>query len=199
MLHELPRNKILVLQSAAGVLHRTFRLRLAVKQQIGNLFRGGPFASMMENLGSMSFKNSQLYFRLFLAALALTTIGCGSDLLELVEVTGTVTLDGKPLPDAEVIFQPADGRPSSGRTDTEGRYTLQYMDDKSGALPGMHSVRVSTYIERDQDHWDPSVQAGRKEMLPQTYNSRTTLTADLKPHESNVVDFSLNSTSVATR
>jgi hypothetical protein len=73
------------------------------------------------------------------------------------------------------------------------------MDDKSGALPGKHTVRVSTYIERDQDHWDPSVQAGRKEMLPPTYNSRTTLTAELKPHESNVVDFSLNSTSVATR
>ena len=65
--------------------------------------------------------------------LALTSaIGCGgapSDMPELGSVTGTVTLAGKPLADAIVEFRPAEGRPSSGKTNETGAYTLQYTSD----------------------------------------------------------------------
>jgi hypothetical protein len=119
--------------------------------------------------------------------------GCGGNALGLVEVNGTVTLDGTPLSDADVIFQPVDGRPSIGRTDSDGYYELNYMDDKQGALPGTHQVRITTYIERDLDHSDPAIQEGRPERLPAIYNRQTTLSADLKPDQSNTVDFALQS------
>lgn len=46
----------------------------------------------------------------------LTPLGCGarSDLPELGDVKGVVTLDGKPLANAQIQFVPASGRPSSG-------------------------------------------------------------------------------------
>lgn len=119
--------------------------------------------------------------------------GCGGNALGLVEVNGTVTLDGTPLSDADVIFQPVDGRPSIGRTDSDGYYELNYMDDKQGALPGTHQVRITTYIERDLDHSDPAIQEGRPERLSAIYNRQTTLSADLKPDQSNTVDFALQS------
>lgn len=79
--------------------------------------------------------------------LALTSaIGCGgapSDMPELGSVTGTVTLAGKALADAIVEFRPAEGRPSSGKTNETGAYTLQYTSDYNGAKIGEHSVVVS--------------------------------------------------------
>ncbi len=55
--------------------------------------------------------------------------GCGGDGLQLVQVNGTVTLDGQPLVGAAVIFHPDGGRPSVGETDSEGRYSLKYTVD----------------------------------------------------------------------
>lgn len=46
---------------------------------------------------------------------------------ESVEISGVVTLGGKPLSDAEVTFLPADGDPTVGTTliitDNDGKYT----------------------------------------------------------------------------
>ena len=67
--------------------------------------------------------------------------GCGrSDLPELGTVSGTVSLDGKPLADAIVNFTPEQGgRPSTGQTDTTGHYTLVYVADAEGAVVGTQS------------------------------------------------------------
>jgi hypothetical protein len=83
--------------------------------------------------------------------------GCGgSDLPELGEVSGVVTLDGEPLPNAIVEFQPsAEGRPSSAETDEEGRYELLYLIDAPGALLGEHTVRVRPIITEEMDNYDP--------------------------------------------
>jgi hypothetical protein len=67
--------------------------------------------------------------------------GCGSEGPELGEVTGIVTLDGKPLPTVEVVFQPqAGGRPSAAYTDKEGRFTMVYTLDREGVLLGTQEV-----------------------------------------------------------
>ncbi|MGL4551752.1 MAG: hypothetical protein ACRC33_11235, partial [Gemmataceae bacterium] len=57
-------------------------------------------------------------------ALLTHAAGCGRP---LASVEGTVTLDGRPLPDAEVQFLPdptqgTTGPPSSAYTDPDGRY-----------------------------------------------------------------------------
>ena len=81
---------------------------------------------------------------LALAALAALAAGCG-DGPELAEVGGVVTLDGRPLPGAAVMFVPdlPDGSPSYGTTDDQGRYRLAFTRDKTGAMPGRHRVEIS--------------------------------------------------------
>ena len=56
--------------------------------------------------------------------IALSLTGCGSDGPERGVVTGKVTLNGDPLPNADVEFQPEEGSPSYGMTDEKGRYDL---------------------------------------------------------------------------
>ncbi len=75
-----------------------------------------------------------------------------SKLPPLASVTGTITLDGNPLAQATVNFQPiTDERDaeqrrlggSVGRSDTDGNYTLTYPGGYDGAVLGMHIVRVN--------------------------------------------------------
>jgi hypothetical protein len=79
-------------------------------------------------------------------------VASDSKLPPLASVTGTITLDGKPLEQATVNFQPiTDERDaeqrrlggSVGRSDTDGIYTLTYPGGHDGAVLGMHIVRVN--------------------------------------------------------
>jgi len=76
--------------------------------------------------------------------LALHIAGCGgADIPEVGEVSGTVTVDGKPAPGILVSFVPKEGgRPSSGITDDNGYYELQYSPNAMGALIGSHTVSI---------------------------------------------------------
>src|SRR5690349_3739596 len=51
----------------------------------------------------------------------------------LLSVSGTVTLDGKPLPGAVVTFDAPDGQFSFGLTDSAGAFSLRFDSVKSGA------------------------------------------------------------------
>jgi hypothetical protein len=85
-----------------------------------------------------------------LAALALS--GCVKSGPELAPVSGRVTLDGKPLENADVVFQPENpGSPSYGRTAADGSYELGYKQGIAGALVGKHtvSIRVSPEVVRN--------------------------------------------------
>ncbi len=116
--------------------------------------------------------------------------GCGrGDRPDVGLVAGTVTMNGEPLPNAEVLFAPADGRPSMGFTDSSGRYELIHIRDTKGALLGMHQVRITTRQEAlPDDYSGPPIQ----ENIPAKYNTETTLTADVKAGE-NTIDFDLQS------
>lgn len=143
----------------------------------------------------MVLSHKSRFAKLLFLSLITMAVGCG-DSVELVYVEGTVTLDSQPVPDAEVIFQPEDGRPSSATTDSSGRYVLHYLPERAGALPGTHRVVISTYVEADPDSPNPIIQEGRAEAIPECYNSNTTLTAELKPGKSDTLDFALHSTQV---
>src|SRR5262245_35758491 len=75
------------------------------------------------------------------ALLAVALSGCGGG-PPLVEVSGTLTHKGKPVANAVVHFMPENGggRPSSGLTNEEGHFTLQYDAGHDGTLVGKHSV-----------------------------------------------------------
>src|SRR5581483_10542627 len=83
-----------------------------------------------------------------LAAIALFLGGCGGEKLPgLGEVAGTVTLDGKPLPDAAIQFTPADASATAsvGQTDATGKYELYYSRGHKGAKVGEHTVTISNF------------------------------------------------------
>lgn len=109
----------------------------------------------------------------------LPAAGCGPGGPELGTVSGTVTLDGKPLPNARLEFQPlAKGSPSYGTTDENGRYELVYGIDRPGAMVGKHEVRISTAREYREDDEGPLIVV--EEFLPPKYNEQTELTREVK-------------------
>ena len=89
-----------------------------------------------------------------LFSLSLGTIlgvsGCSNGLapdyskLGLLEVSGTVTLDGEPVAGAGVFFYEPDERYCYGITDTSGRYTMMLNSEKSGVTPGEKRVEIYT-------------------------------------------------------
>lgn len=85
------------------------------------------------------------------ASLALVStglIGCGSeeDRFKLVPVTGTVTLNGKPLAGATVSFAPVSGNvsntPGVDSTGPAGNYKLMFKG-RSGVAPGKYKVSIT--------------------------------------------------------
>lgn len=75
----------------------------------------------------------------------ITAVGCGGG--GFVPVTGTVTLDGKPLEGAAVNFTPAtagEGQAAQGQTDASGKFTLSTVGG-IGAVPGNYKVGVSKF------------------------------------------------------
>ncbi len=99
-------------------------------------------------------------------------------------VHGKVTLDGKPLAGAGVVFQPEGrGRDSTGFTDGDGNYTLNYIRDAQGAAVGWHSVRITA--------GDPVT--GKPEPVPARYNVKSELRKEVKAGD-NKIDFDLSST-----
>jgi hypothetical protein len=73
---------------------------------------------------------------------ALSANGCGGG-SGLVPVTGTVTLDGKPVANAAVLFKPSAGQPANGTTDGDGKFSLETIKPGDGAMPGEHDVTVT--------------------------------------------------------
>jgi hypothetical protein len=103
----------------------------------------------------MSLANSDPnYWKLcfWLLLLGLVSDGCRKSGPELAPVSGRITLTGKPLENADVVFQPENGKsPSIGRTDAEGRYELAYKRGVTGGPIGQNTVhiRVSRELVRN--------------------------------------------------
>lgn len=114
------------------------------------------------------------------------TLGCGgSDGPELATVRGRVTLGGKPLAEATVLFVPEAGRASTGVTDKDGHYELGYTRDRNGAVLGKHQVQIGTYVhENEEGETVP-------ETVPARYNVQSELTREVKAGK-NEINFELD-------
>lgn len=75
--------------------------------------------------------------------LLLLLTGCGRPLDYTAKVSGTVTLGGQPANAFNIIFHPAKGRPATGTTDAQGRFTLTTFKSGDGAVLGEHVVTVT--------------------------------------------------------
>jgi hypothetical protein len=122
---------------------------------------------------------------LYLAAWFLA--GCGSAGPSTCEVTGTVTWNGAPLADGDILFEPADGKgvPGAGKI-AGGQFRLR-------TTPGKKKVQI--HATRDTGKIDPVMQSPvREPFIPERYNARTTLTRDITAGGDNHFVFDLAGT-----
>lgn len=113
-------------------------------------------------------------------------VGCGGN-PNLSSVTGTITLDGDPLPNAFVKFVPTSGGTTSfGKTDAQGRYEMMFSDAEMGAWQGENRIEIRT------GDVGAGPGEGAKEVVPAVYNVESTLLRVVEPG-GNVFDFDLNS------
>lgn len=82
--------------------------------------------------------------------------GCQSK-YKLAPVSGTVTLDGEPLEDAVILFNPSEGKEpgpgSAAKTDAQGHFKLSLAvpgRDVFAAVAGKHDVVIQTYSENGE-------------------------------------------------
>jgi hypothetical protein len=121
--------------------------------------------------------------------------GCGPRMPTLAAVEGAVTLDGKPLGNAMVIFVPdAGGRPATAQTTESGRYRLIYGTRAAGATLGRHRVSISKVVpgRRLSRAGVPDAEAEymQMELVPARYLEPGALTAEVVAGR-NVIDFAL--------
>lgn len=120
-----------------------------------------------------------------LAAVAFIAAGgcSGSDLPELASVSGVVTLDGAPHPNAHVIFSPAQGRPAEAVTDSNGKYELYYLPGVKGAEPGQYTVSITTQYQAPEN---PGNEPPFVDPIPAEYNVGSTLTETVSPGKNDI-------------
>jgi hypothetical protein len=137
-----------------------------------------------------------------LALLLMVGLGCSGaprpdySQLGLVEVAGTITLDGEPLQDAQIVLVARDETFSTGRTDRRGRYRMQFDSRQPGVLPGEKRVRISSgqVVGEVAEGLDAGGGAAGhpQERVPACYNSRSQLTVEIVRSDSQL-DFHLRS------
>ena len=120
--------------------------------------------------------------------LALTMfLGCGGS--KFTEVSGNVTFDGQPVNKGSISFLPAEGRgPTAAAVIEQGRFSTR-------VATGRFKVQILAYRkigERHANEGDPSTPMVdiNEQILPEQYNSETTLTCEIKPGRQKV-DFPL--------
>jgi hypothetical protein len=122
-------------------------------------------------------------------ALSMAVVGCGQGGPPMGKVSGTITLDGEPLANADVEFTPQfDGAsPSYGDTDANGQYDLVFSRSRKGAWVGKHTVRIMPSLtDANGDDIEPTYK------LPARYNAKSELTAEV-PKGGGTIDFDLTS------
>ena len=154
----------------------------------------------------MRFRTSKSW--LLRGVLSLVAVaGCGvrdPNLPELVTVTGTVSLDGKPLPRAIVTYLPTvaeQGGGAIGFTDAEGKYTLQTVHGGEGCPRGPYKVTIAKMVMPDGSEIPEGsnideMEVGTRQILPEEYssNDHTELSANV-PQDGGAIDFALKSKS----
>src|SRR5262245_1912691 len=124
------------------------------------------------------------------AALLGCAAGCGSQVGGKFQVSGTVNLNGNPLDKGGIRFSAADGSTvASGAMVRQGRYLSPA---EKGLPPGKYSVSINAADESAP----PVIINGTPtppNRIPDQYNVKTTLVADVTAEGDNVFPFDLTS------
>ncbi len=135
---------------------------------------------------------------LSLLVLLLAAVGCGGDEYPLAPVSGTVTLDGAPVADARIGFEPVRqgesleaGPGSYGKTDQEGRFSLKSLHGDQGAVVGPHMVRITTFQTKGSG--PAGIEVVAEERIPARYVDGSTLRFTVPADGTDEADFELTS------
>ncbi|MEX0792679.1 MAG: hypothetical protein WD045_06055 [Pirellulaceae bacterium] len=123
--------------------------------------------------------------------LALGLFGCGSRTDGLITISGTVTLDGKPVPEGSVSLMPLDGKGiAGGGTIAHGRYSAD-------SSPGLMAVQINGIEKVEKEN--PSAEEvarglhiDQKQILPASYNRQSQLRIEVSS-DNHQFDFNLTS------
>lgn len=120
--------------------------------------------------------------------------GCGGN--DQVAVRGSVSLDGKPVANGMIHFNPADTKArNAGALVKNGAYEIPA---ERGPVPGAYSVAVywpeptGKKIPNPDPYGEQKWIDDARELMPAKFNTQTTLSADFRGGE-NVVNFDLTS------
>lgn len=135
---------------------------------------------------------------LFLSLCIALAIGCGGG-DSIAPVSGVVTLDDKPVAQADIQFQPmgdADnlnpGPGSVATTDDAGHFVLQTIKGEPGAIIGNHRVVISSHHEQRPSNNDSGIgEPVFKDPIPARYNAETTLTFEVPEDGTSEANFKL--------
>jgi hypothetical protein len=136
-----------------------------------------------------------------LVVLALVLTGCADPYAGRKTVTGTITIVGQPLNDADsmIIFEPLDGQKTSGGCKVvDGQYKLDGMD---GLLPGKYLVRITSAIggvpanDSEETAAGPGSGGGTnilsRDRVPAEWNVNSTKEVEVKAEGENKFDFAI--------
>jgi hypothetical protein len=121
--------------------------------------------------------------RMLLLVLAVMPLGCIGGEKKTAAVSGTVTWNGAPLPDGDILFRPEDSSkvPEAGVI-VDGKFQME-------AKPGTNLVEVRACRP---SKFDPVMGATAPEpYIPLKYNAKTTLKAEVTAEGSNSFTFEL--------
>lgn len=130
----------------------------------------------------LPFHSLSFMLRLHFSCLILGLfVGCGDT--NYATVSGTVTLDGQPVPRGMVQFVPVNDMPTAtGEIGPNGEYRLMSAE-KTGAYVGKHRVRVEARaVPKDERDSFPA------SLIPERYNSEETskLEFEVTPGSNNI-------------
>lgn len=139
--------------------------------------------------------NTEKYSRIvkapyLVAILTFAIFGCGQedDAPETTTVSGTVTYEGTPISDGDIVLRPAEG---------EGRSDAGKIKDGKFSFPAtLGKKKVEITARRETGEFDTS-NPGEKtpiteQYLPETYNTKSTLTAEVTKNGPIELKFELN-------
>ena len=136
--------------------------------------------------------NVRRYLTVALGGMLLAvSIGCGGSEYDFGNVNGKVTLDGAPLGNVEITFQPEEGPLASGEADAQGNFTLKSSTGDDGALVGSHKVLVLPSLAGGMGGSDSdgnALEGGEAVELPLAYQDLSTsdLTANVTEGDNDI-------------
>jgi hypothetical protein len=153
-----------------------------------------PFTHRSDNLHVGIMNRRQLIHGWLPCALGLLLLAGCNQSPDRYEVTGSVSLDDKPLDNGVIYFEPQDGQGTmDGATITNGQY---HIPRDKGLLPGKYRVTIFggdgsvSSGKAEPDVGKPTSTPG-KERVPEEYNTKSKVIKEVQPTNPNRFDFDI--------